>query len=227
MSVWNQGSSGGVLRRFGGFSFLFATGLLLFVPCIALPAITDSSQGMPLCQATSMCASQSTPWGVVTGLSLFDGMYNVGIFALFAVLFVQWNLGESLSERSRRSCFFLVSSFGSAVAANCVWVLLTPGGYTYGQSGVVYSLLGALFAVVFNRGLPRSGVRQYLKTRHNIVMSGAYLSAIIPVILLIASPVGSLVLGGAGLNQMVHQVTLAAGFFLTVPYYYFGRSSSR
>lgn len=232
MSLWNHGWTGRISRPFHGFTFLVAAALLLFVPCLASPAVTRSLQGMPLCDATLMCATQNSLWGVVTGIALFDGMYNVGIFALFAILFVQWNLGESQSERSRRSRFFLLSGFGSAVVANYVWVLLTPGEYTYGQSGVVYSLLGALFAVVFNKGLPHrnarhgSGSGRGSGSSRDFFLSLAYLSAIVPVILLIATPVGSLVLGGAGLNQMVHQITLAAGFFLTVPYYYFAKSNN-
>lgn len=223
MSLWRLGRIGGVGGQLHGFALIVVAGLLLFGPCLAFPPLAGSVPTNSLCQATLMCTSQITPWGVVTGLFLFDGIYNVIIFGVVGVMFAQMNLGESTRERSRRSRFFLVTGFGTAIAANCVWMLSNPTAFSRGQSGVVFSLLGTVVATVCCKGLPARGIGQSVASRKNALLSMMSASTVVLVVLLVATPLASSFFGGAGMNQTVHEVTFVASFVLTVPYYYLGQ----
>lgn len=229
MSLRNFGKAGavGVAGIFGEFRFLILTGALLFVPCLATLNFAQASNG---CAAGGLCASSLTPWGVVTGIFLFDGPLNVTTFFLFAAMFFSMTMWESHDERKRRSLCLLVSSFVAATIANYIWMVVTPitvsGTYvvvpaTYGQSGVVYGVIGSFAAGLLAPALPRgrslSEVRAYFSSRKAVLVSLTGLAAILSVLIItVLSP--NVIFGSALVfNVFVHKVSffLSLGISLT------------
>jgi hypothetical protein len=195
-------------------------GLLLFAPCIAFLSYVEPSRISLLCETSLMCASMTTPWGALTSISLFDGTQNLVTFIVCATMFVRLNLDVSRQERAKRSMFFLVSGFGIAIAANVVWMLANPTGFSYGQSGVVYSLMGTIAALACNMGLPKNHFDK--SSPKSILQLATSVAVMIFVVLLMLTPLRQLMFTGPGLNAFVHEFTFLASFALTVPFYYLG-----
>jgi hypothetical protein len=223
MALWDPGKSIADVRWLRGFLPIGFVAILFYIPTLALLPYVQSNSFATICSVARLCASDSSPWGAVTGLSIFDGVDNLITFALCAMIFVEINLGESPAERSRRSRFFLLVGFGIGVFANLAWMLVTSGGgYTYGKSSIVYAFIGTIFAAVCVKGLPRGNLRKKLACRKNIFyLITSTLSAILAALFFI-SPLKSLMFEGPGLNPFVHEVAFVMSFTLTLVYYYFG-----
>ncbi|KAA8922160.1 hypothetical protein [Thermoplasma sp.] len=95
----------------------------------------------------SLYVSPNTPWGIFTSLLIYDGSGNVKFFLIFAFLFSAANAAHNRDLRVRRIILSMEASVLGAVIANFLNLLLylftEPNGSSYGQSGVVYGLMGA------------------------------------------------------------------------------------
>lgn len=225
MSSWTLSRSNPAIRCILDFVPILVAGLLLYLPCLAFPPLSNGSLISSLCQVTRMCTNVSTPWGAVTSLSLFDGTDNLATFLVCGMMFIRINIEEPSRERAKRSLFFLITSFASAITANFVWMLLNPSSWSYGQSGVIYSFMATLLAFMCYKGLPRSGFRNLkLDSRKSALYLVLSIASIVVVILLFTTPLKSAMFYGQDLNAFVHEVAFLMTFLLTVPFYYFGQT---
>ncbi len=233
MSVRDIGRTNEILTAFSGFVPLVAAALILFLPGLAFLGETQSAN---FCQVTEMCVSTETPWGVVTSIFMYDGPLNVTTFLLLAGIFVSMNIGESHNERKRRSLCLLIFSFAAAMIANFFWMFVTPntisGNYvvihaSYGQSGVVYGVLGSLVAGFLSPAFPKgrtvAEIRTYFSSRVNVLTcAGSILLSCCLLYLILWSP--ELIFGAAQeFNVLVHEMAFFIAFSLSLPFYLLGK----
>lgn len=93
-------------------------------------------------------ASRFNPFGLFTSTVLHGSLVhllgNMVLLSFFVFLFVLVNVPYPSHVRRKRSRFFAVTILPAAVAADILFVLLTPGT-TVGASGIVYAALGVAF----------------------------------------------------------------------------------
>jgi len=221
MSTWTLRTKLKRLSQYKGFLPIAIAGILLYLPCLAFPPLTNPPVLSSLCQTTHMCTYTQTPWGIVTSLSLFDGSDNLITFVFCALMFVRISIGESPGELAKRSLFFLGTSFGIAIFSNFLWMVLNPAEMSYGQSGVVYSFMATVLALVCVKGLPLGRIQSYRQSLPSLSMS---ISSIAIFALLTIDPLKTLMFYGPGLNPFVHEITFFSTFLITVPFCYFRRA---
>ena len=92
--------------------------------------------------------SLKTPWGVITGLFVYDGVENAIFYAFFAFLFIATNAAYARSLRVYRYLLTMAVSLAAALIANiadlAVFVVKYPNGFGVGQSGILYGFMGAI-----------------------------------------------------------------------------------
>ncbi len=102
--------------------------------------------------------SVRTPWGFLTSIFIYDGSGNVEYFVIFAILFSAANISHTREFRIRRTILALSASIAGSIIANLLDLALffftDPAASSYGQSGVVYGLMGsaasmALLDIIF------------------------------------------------------------------------------
>ncbi len=102
--------------------------------------------------------SLKTPWGVITSMFVYDGDGNIVAYALFAGLFMGANAAYDRSIRVNRYLLVICSSIFAAIIANIsnlgLYAVVNQNGSAYGQSGIVYGLIGAVTAItLFDFGI--------------------------------------------------------------------------
>ncbi|CAC11864.1 hypothetical membrane protein [Thermoplasma acidophilum] len=102
--------------------------------------------------------SVRTPWGFLTSIFIYDGSGNVEYFLIFAILFSAANISHARELRIKRTAVALLASVLGSIIANLLDLALffftDPAASSYGQSGVVYGLMGsaasmALLDIIF------------------------------------------------------------------------------
>lgn len=98
----------------------------------------------------SLYASVSNPAGIAESMFLYDGFGNVELYLLYVIPYLVATI--NLTEKSVFTRFWFTGflALTGGIIGNFVWLLLEySGGYSghsWGQSGVVYSFVGAVFA---------------------------------------------------------------------------------
>jgi membrane associated rhomboid family serine protease len=99
--------------------------------------------------------SRSTPWGIVTSIfahsSLDHITLNMSVLFVFVFLFAFCNCTFPSQDKRKIEAFFLVSSFGSAIIANALW-LFVRNNPSVGASGLVYATEGNLLGFSLANG---------------------------------------------------------------------------
>jgi membrane associated rhomboid family serine protease len=100
--------------------------------------------------------SISTPWGIVTSIfahsSLDHITLNMAALFVFVLLFAFCNCTFPSQDKRKTESFFLVSSFGSAIVANVLWLFVTSNP-SVGASGLVYATEGNLLGFSLFNGV--------------------------------------------------------------------------
>lgn len=142
-------------------------------------------------------------------------------------MFVRLNLGESLSEKYRRSIYFAFTSFGIAIFANLVWMAGTPSGFSYGQSGVVYGFIGTILALFSEKSWAQIKINGSSLSKKNLLSLLVGISPFLFAILVFVTPMKVYMFEGSDLNSTVHEISFAMSFVLTLSYYHIRRTRPR
>lgn len=215
------------IRLLGDYRDLFLCSTVLFGPSIILMPIFGSFSAPQLCQGTMLCAHGATPWGVITSVFLFDSWLNIPSYLTIIVLYVSFSGSLSREERRKRAAFASAAIFLIGFAANALWVAVRPDTFSWGPSGVVYSLLGVLMVFTLFDGIPARptswnprdwyGSKEQLNSAMNnlVIFSST-------VLILFLNP-AQFLSAGPNINVFVHAISFLGGYFAAFLY----RSASR
>ena len=151
------------------------SGAVLFVPSTFLPPLSPKVPILQTCQYTELCSTRASPWGIVTGLFLYDGWNNADLYLQLLVIFGFANFVLAPDEIRRRSIFTILASFGSAIVSAALWLGFEPASQSFGPSAVVYAFIGVVFGTcIFNivpRGRTLNELRKYYSaTRAKVLL---------------------------------------------------------
>lgn len=203
---------------------LFLSGGVLFGVSVFLPALSVSANAVPTCNSTMLCTNGATPWGVITSLFIYDGWQNAPAYFFILGSYVWFS--DSVQQRVRfaRANFVSILIFAAAIVANALWVIAKPLAYSWGPSGVVYALWGALFAFALADGLPHHprsiNPRTWYQNKENrdAAVGNLVLFASTAFVLVLDPPL--FLSAGPGINAFAHAVSFLAGYFGAQAYYW-------
>jgi hypothetical protein len=96
--------------------------------------------------------SIKSPWGIITSNFVYDGSGNLEAYILYTFLFLATSLAYGYGTRKKRYLTIIYSMFIGGVIANTLWLytMFTQNNTitSAGESSVIYSLIGACFAIV-------------------------------------------------------------------------------
>lgn len=93
------------------------------------------------------------PFGILSGLFLYDGWPNMLSFVTGIILFGISSIRYDQKTVRTRATFSIAAMFLIGLLANLYWVLMYPSLSAYGQSGVMFALNGiVLIFCTFNVG---------------------------------------------------------------------------
>lgn len=167
--------------------------------------------------------SRSTPWGIVTSIfahsSLGHITLNMSVLLVFVFLFAFCNCTFPSQDKRKIESFFLVSSFGSAIIANVLWLFVTNNP-SVGASGLVYATEGNLLGFSLFNGL------QFLYFYKLKVQKPTTVFIVIMNLLVFALFAYQIFLNpaiflsiGQGVNIIAHGVSFLLCFFISILWY--------
>ena len=130
----------GVLIEFRALFFFY---LIIFSICVFVFTISQVYPSL----YTFLIASRSTPWGVITSLSIHMDVNHLvtnllGLF-LFILVFCFTNFYLLHNEISGRVRFFIVLIMVATILSNIFWIIIANLG-SIGASGLVYASEGGV-----------------------------------------------------------------------------------
>jgi hypothetical protein len=238
--MWHGSLMGGRTARLGtkvreyvtqlrDYRLLFVSGLVLFGPSLILPQLVGSG-AVQTCQGILLCTHGTTPWGIATSVFLFDGWANIPVFLGILLMYTAFTGNVEGQERQSRARFTTVVMFGAAMMANMLWLLAKPLTYSWGPSGVIYSMWGVLLAFALFDAMPKtakslnprtwySSKQERIAAMDNLVVFSS------TAIFLFLEP-GQFLSAGPGINVFVHGVGFLGGFFSAQGYRWYSRLPS-
>jgi hypothetical protein len=162
------------VARLPSFAVVGIAGVVLFLPSLFLPPLNPVVAILQTCKYTILCSNAATPWGIVTGIFLFDGWANVNLYLELLVIFVISNVVLPPLEISKRSAFCVILIFASAIISAATWLLIRPWTESYGPSAVVYAFIGFVIGMsllnVVPRGRTLADFRAYYSSFSNVAL---------------------------------------------------------
>jgi membrane associated rhomboid family serine protease len=167
--------------------------------------------------------SRSTPWGIVTSIfahsSLGHITLNMSVLLVFVFLFAFCNCTFPSQDKRKIESFFLVSSFGSAMVSNVLWLLVTSNS-SVGASGLVYAAEGNLLGFSLANGLQFLYFSK-LKAQKPSIVFIVIMNLLIFVLFayqIFLNPAIFLSIG-QGINIIAHGVSFLLCFFISILWY--------
>lgn len=104
----------------------------------------------------SLLLSADTQWGIITSIFVHGNIMHIELNLIVLMVWTFYIIIQndflkdrflSRNEITKRLKFSMVSVFGSVIASNILWLIISrPGTTTLGSSGVVFAFSGVLFA---------------------------------------------------------------------------------
>lgn len=174
--------------------------------------------------------SRSTPWGVVTSIFTHSSLDNIilNMTTLFVIVLLFTFCNSTMSSENKRKIemFFLVSSFGSAIVSNVLWLIVTSNS-SVGASGLVYATAGNLLAFSLANGLQLLHFNK-LKAQKPSTVFVVIMNLVISLFILyqIFSEPANFLSVGPGVNIIAHGVSFLLCFFASFLWSsFFGKAS--
>jgi len=210
------------LRLLLSYRALFLSGVILFIPNLLTLPLGNWSLSPGFCNSIMLCTHDTSPWGVVTSVFLYDSWLNIPAYFLILVAYVSPSDYLKSDERRKRARFALVAMLFSAFLANSLWLLAKPATFSWGASGVVYGLWGVLLAFTLGDGMPNQikswDIKTWYKNRSEARFAISNLVLFASTALVIVTEPGVFLSSGPGVNVFAHGISFLGGFFVTELY---------